>query len=158
MRCPNGSQLIYCSRPLLITHFIVRLELQHAYYYYNILYYLLVYAQLFILPWSSRACIVSLVRSAPAADDLLLRSPCPFYDCSSFSAARTYVVNKENRRRLLYLMCRHIYILPDSINDIHRPAFTCVCDSSANTESLNDFCWFCLLPKMEMTFLVISFL
>jgi len=42
MRCPNGSRLIYSSRPLLIINFIVRLALQHT-------YYILVYAQLFIL-------------------------------------------------------------------------------------------------------------
>jgi hypothetical protein len=63
MRCPNGSRLIYCSRPLLIINFIVRLALQHA--YYNIL----VYAQLFIL--SSSLVYHLVLRSATAAADLL---------------------------------------------------------------------------------------
>lgn len=97
--------------------------------------------------------VSSLVRSAPAADDLLLlRSPCPFYDCSSFSAVRRYlhIVNKENRRRLL--ICG--YILPIAVSDVHRPRRVHAIPI-ANTESLNDFCWFCLLPNMEIIFLVI---
>jgi len=147
MRCPNGSQLIYCSRPLLIINFIVRLALQHAYYYYNILYYILVYAQLFILSRSSRACIVSGSlcprRRWPIITIALSVLRLQFFFLHSGSY---YIVNKENRRRpAVYLMCVGTYytFYPAASYDIHRPICTRVCDSSADAESLSDFfCWF----------------